>query len=93
MTQQILEENPEIKAVVKRYIQALDTADWATMSNLFARDKALRYIGTDFREWWQGAELAKVIGPHLAAAPSYDIWIAENDVEGYSKGNVGWGAV
>lgn len=92
MSEPILEENPEIKAVVKRFIQALEAGDGHTLSNLFARDEGLRYIGTDFREWWQGPEVASVIGPHLAIAPDYRIWIDADDLEGYSRGNVGWGA-
>jgi hypothetical protein len=51
----MLEENPEIKAVVKRFLQALITGGWRTLSNLFARDEGLRCIGTDFKEWWQGS--------------------------------------
>lgn len=92
MPQPIVEENPEIKAVVKRFLEALDAGDWQTLSNLFARDEGLRYIGTDFREWWQGPEVATVIGPHLAEAPDYEIWIDADDVEGFSRGHVGWGA-
>ena len=92
MPQPILEENPEIKAVVKRFLEAVGAGDWNTLSNLFARDDGLRYIGTDFEEWWQGPEVASVIGPHLAEAPDLRIWIDADDVEGYSRGNVGWGA-
>ena len=92
MPKPLFEENPEIKAVIKRFIQALDADDWETMSNLFSRDQGLRYIGTDFEEWWQGSDIATVIGHHLADAPDYDLWIVADDVEGYSKGNVGWGA-
>lgn len=92
MPQPILEENPEIKAVVKRFFEALGSGDRATLSNLFARDDGLRYIGTDFKEWWKGPEVATVIGPHLADAPDYELWIDADDVEGFSRGNVGWGA-
>ena len=92
MPQPIVEENPDNKAVVKRFLEALDAGDWQTLSNLFARDEGLRYIGTDFREWWQGPEVATVIGPHLAEAPDYEIWIDADDVEGFSRGHVGWGA-
>jgi class 3 adenylate cyclase len=88
----ILEENPEIKAVVNRFLQALGAGDRSTLSNLFARDEGLRYIGTDFREWWQGPEVASVIGPHRADAPVVEIWVETEDVEGYSRGHVGWGA-
>lgn len=91
MSEPILEENPEIKAVVRRFLEALDAGDSETLSNLFARDEGLRYIGTDFKEWWQGPEVATVIGPHLADAPDYNIWI-DADVEGFSRGLVGWGA-
>lgn len=92
MTEPPFEENAEIKAVVKRFIQALDVNDRETMSNLFSREQGLRYVGTDFKEWWQGSEIAKVIGHHLAEAPEFELWIVPDDVEGYSKGNVGWGA-
>lgn len=88
----LFEENAEIKAVVRRFIEAVDGHDWETMSNLFSRDEGLRYIGTDFKEWWQGSDVATVIGHHLDDAPEVDIWIVEDNVEGYSKGNVGWGA-
>lgn len=94
MSQPIFEENPEIKAVVRRFLQALAAVDRQTLSNLFVRDEGLRYIGTDFREWWRGSEVASVIGLHLAPAPDYEIWIDDVDggVEGYSAGHVGWGA-
>jgi class 3 adenylate cyclase len=92
MSPPLFEQNTEIEAVVKRLFQALGSGDWGTMSNLLARDQGLRYIGTDFEEWWQGADIATVIGHHLVDAPDFDLWIADDDVEGYSKGNVGWGA-
>ncbi len=92
MPKPLFDENPEIKAVVRRFFEAVDADDWETMSNLFSRDSGLRYIGTDFEEWWQGSEIATVIGHHLADAPASDLWIVADDVEGYSKGNVGWGA-
>lgn len=92
MTTPLFEENPEIKAVVKRLFEALDNGDWQTMSNLLARDPGLRYIGTDFEEWWQGSDIASVLGHHLSDAPEYDLRIRAEDVEGYSTGGVGWGA-
>ena len=33
-----------------------------------------------------------MIGPHLAEAPDYEVWIDADDVEGFSRGHVGWGA-
>ena len=92
MPQPILDENPEIKAVVERFLNALSARDWDTLSNLFVRNEALRYVGTDFKEWWQGPEVATVIGPHLADAPDYELWIEPNEIEGFSSGLVGWGA-
>ena len=92
MPSPLFEENSEIKAVVRRLFQSLEVGDWETMSNLLARDPGLRYIGTDFEEWWQGSDVASVVGHHLADAPDFDLWIAADDVEGYSRGNVGWGA-
>lgn len=88
----MFEENHEIKAVVRRWVLAVDEADWETMSNLFARDEGLRYIGTDFSEWWQGPEVATVFGSHLDGAPNVKMELFPDDIEGYSRGGVGWGA-
>jgi len=88
----VIEENAEVKAVVTRWLSAVGSADWATTSNLFARSEGLRYIGTDFHEWWQGPEVATVFAAHMASAPSFEIELEPGDVEGYSEGTVGWGA-
>lgn len=92
MPQPQLQENHEIKAVVQRFMHALNSRDTDTLSNLFLRDEALRYIGTDFREWWKGADVASVIGPHLGVAPDYEVTFNAEEIEGYSNDRVGWGA-
>ena len=92
MSQPLLAQNPEIAAVIRRFFAALNASDHDTLSNLFSRDAGLRYIGTDYEEWWQGGDIASVIGPHLAAAPDYEIWFDDDEIEAYSRGNVGWGA-
>ncbi len=88
----MFEESPEVKAVIARWMGALGTSDWATAANLFARSKDLRYIGTDFHEWWQGPEVATVFGAHMGSVPSFVVEVDPDDVEGYSYGAVGWGA-
>jgi class 3 adenylate cyclase len=88
----MFEENPEVKAVIARWLRAAGTADWATTANLFARSEGLRYIGTDFHEWWQGPEVATVFAAHMGSVPSFEIEIDPDEIEGYSDGTVGWGA-
>lgn len=83
-------EDSEVKAVITRWLRAATTADWSTAANLFARTDGLRYIGSDFREWWRGPEVATVFGAHMGSLPSFVI--DADEVEGYSIGTVGWGA-
>ncbi len=85
----MIETNPEVKAVIGRWIGALGTADWATTSQLFARTAGLRYIGTDFSEWWEGPGVATVFAAHMGEASEFEIHIEPDDVEGYSLGSVG----
>ena len=83
-------EDPEVKAVITRWLRAGTTEDWSTAANLFAPTDGLRYIGTDDREWWKGPEVATVLGAHLGSLPSFVI--DTDEVEAYSDGTVGWGA-
>lgn len=84
--------DPEVKAVLRRWISALGQPDPETVVNLLSPTEALRYFGTDELERWGGPEVAQVFGRHLDELPGYTLDVAEDDVEAFSDGRVGWGS-
>ena len=85
-------ENAELRSVLLRWLDAVSVRDWKSVGNMLSRDEAMLYLGTDDLERWQGSDLAKVFGKHLAEVPDYEFVVQEDSVTAYSNGAVGWGS-
>jgi class 3 adenylate cyclase len=85
------DQDPELEAVLHRWINSLSRSDSEAVLNLLSSGTELRYIGTDEREWWSGTELARAFGRHIDELPPFSIDVAFDDVEAFSVGSVGWG--
>lgn len=88
----MVNENAELRAVLLRWLHAISIRDWKSVGNMLSRNEAMLYLGTDDRERWQGSDIAKVFGKHLADAPDYLFIVEEDSVTAYSDGAVGWGS-
>lgn len=86
-----MNENAELRAVLLRWLDAISVRDWNSVGNLLSRNEAMLYLGTDDRERWQGSDIAKVFGKHLAEVSDYEFIVQEDTVAAYSDGAVGWG--
>ena len=79
---------PELDAIVRRYLQAYGENDTDTMLNLYADDPAVRYVGTDAGEFWDGATFRTVLPGFARTKPAYRI--VDLDVEGFEFGAFGY---
>ena len=81
----------ELKSVVKRWIDAMNARDYVSAANIFLRDDAFRYIGSDEHEWWAGSAPIDAYEQHQNEMPPYHIQVEES--EAYEAGSVGWAAL
>ena len=85
-----MQRAPEIEALVRRFYDALAAGDAAFVDGSLSRREGVLGVGTDPREWWDGADrLAKVfkqqleeMGGQLRASPG--------DLRAYREGDVAW---
>jgi adenylate cyclase len=86
-------ESAELKAIARRWLVALDANDSSTISNLYSRSSAARYIGTDTGEWWGGTDVGDIVASHIDEATRVaGILVLTDDleIEAYEYGRCGW---
>lgn len=69
-------------------------ADGKAMANLYSASDLVRYIGTDPKEVWRGAEIATALPVHLSEikeriTPALDI----HEIEAFELGQLGWASI
>ncbi|HSL26009.1 MAG TPA: nuclear transport factor 2 family protein, partial [Acidimicrobiia bacterium] len=86
----LIEPSEEIKAVVRRFNQAMIDRDQEAVRNLLSRFDGLRFIGTDPAEWWKGhALVSALLSRQIDEMPDVTSWTIEDD-EAYQCGQAGW---
>jgi hypothetical protein len=65
----MIEQSPEIRAIVDRLLAATQGRDGQTIANLLLRAAQLRYVGTDPTEWWSGPGVADTYPRHVDSWP------------------------
>jgi adenylate cyclase len=87
----MVQESPELRAVVQRWIAAVQAKDEAALRNLFSRSAYLRYIGSDEAEVWAGPAVRRAYPRHAAEVPEFKV--DPDLVEAFEEGTVGWAAL
>lgn len=88
----MIKPSPEIKAVLTRWVRAVERRDTPTAVNLLMDAPEIRYIGTDPNEWWSGEEFVDAYPAHIRSFPD-GLVFEILDIEAFESGDVGWGAV
>jgi adenylate cyclase len=73
-----------------RALQALASADIATMERLAAPAAAFRWIGTDPQEWWEGEDFLPVMRTQMEEMGEMTIDVLQ--LEGWEMDGVAWAA-
>ncbi|MDX1469080.1 MAG: adenylate/guanylate cyclase domain-containing protein, partial [Acidimicrobiia bacterium] len=87
----MIRESPELEAVVRRWVEAMNRRDFETVANFFLRSAHGRYVGTDAHEYWKGLAYIDAYAAHQDEMPEFFIDIEE--AEGFDVGEFGWAAV
>jgi len=81
--------SPEIESVMRRVLEAWDTRDFETLSNLCVSGSQFRGIGTDAHELWASGE--EFVGVRRTQAEELaPIESVIQSVEAFDDGSVGW---
>lgn len=83
--------SPEIAAIVRRYLDAYGTKETDTILNFYAESCAVRYVGTDAGEYWDGPTLRAVMPAYLDDRPEYEM--LEADITAFESGSFGFATV
>jgi adenylate cyclase len=86
------EASAELRAILMRWLRAVEAKDAAAISNMMSTGELTRYVGSDAHEAWSGADVARVLGLHLSELPPLGFEIDDDSVEAYADGKVGWGS-
>lgn len=65
----MIDQSPEIRAIVDRLLAATQGRDGQTIANLLLRAAQLRCVGTDPTEWWSGPGVADTYPRHVDSWP------------------------
>ncbi len=84
-----MEQSSELRDVMMRFYDALSKGDPSFFDRHFSKADAVRGIGTDPEEWWQGSGLIDVWKQQIDAMGG-SMPLVPGDVEAYSEGSVGW---
>lgn len=87
----MLETNDELKSVFLRFLDALSTRDYSTAAHILSAGEVMRYVGSDDREDWSGADVKRAFAAHMEELPDYEFEVDVDTVEAFSSGSVGWG--
>lgn len=90
-------KSPEIGAVVRRIVEAWESRDYETQSNLITTSPHFRGIGVDAEEYWDGAEaflrVHRVQAEELAAESGSHGAVTLERLDAFEEGRVGWASV
>ena len=81
----------ELRSIVLRWVNAMNERDFDTAGNLFLRDDAFRYIGSDAHEWWKGTAPVDSYERRQSEMPEFTMEVEE--VEAYESETAGWAAL
>lgn len=84
----MINDSPELKAVVSRWLNALQTKDGNALTNLLSESEHLRYIGTDVNEFWSGMVVRQGYATHIEEIPEFNL--TPTVLEAFECGNTGW---
>ncbi len=84
----MIKESPELVAVARRWLQALEEKDTETLGNMFSKSEYLRYVGTDENEIWSGDLVREGYADHANEIP--DITMETQRIEAFECGSMGW---
>lgn len=84
-----IERSPELEAVIRRWMRAIERKDARALTALLTSDAAMRYVGTDADEVFGGELFRRGFGRHIGEVASFES--EEETVEAFSAGSVGWG--
>lgn len=85
------EPNPELKAVLKRFLESIAARDFDTSAAILSGSETMRYIGSDDAESWSGTDVRRVFAAHMDQLPAFTFEIDLDSLEAFSEGRVGWG--
>ncbi|MEM8731781.1 MAG: nuclear transport factor 2 family protein [Pseudomonadota bacterium] len=84
----MIRPSPEICAVARRFVWAVQNKDGAALRNLVSASENTSFLGTAADELWTGARVRDGLGAHFAEAP--DMHMEEIYTEAYECGDLGW---
>ena len=85
----MIRPSEELKAVIRRWHNAILTKDKHTLTNMLSRSEHLRYQGTAEGEEWAGQVFRRGFPDHVSEIP--DFTSREVSLEAFEHGAVGWG--
>ncbi len=83
----MIERSPELEAVTRRFVRAMQARDAETLAHMCSDDPSLRYVGTSGRGWTDEI-VREGLGEHAGERPEFEI--GEEQVEAFECGPVGW---
>lgn len=86
-----MKPSPEIEAIVRRLVAARAAGDSGAVTSLYSSSKHLLLVGSDEHEWFQGADVSRIVQAHRSELGSHDSELLR--VYAYEAGKVGWAAV
>ncbi len=86
-----MDRSPELQDLLLRFYEALAQGDGSFIDKHFSVAPAVRGVGTDPDEWWQGPRVAGAWKEQLEAMGGRMSLVA-GDPEAYIEGTVGWAA-
>ena len=87
----VAQESPELVAILRRWMNAVESADKAALPNLISASEITRFIGSDGGELWSGAHVRDAIPLHMAKLPTPKF--KADLIEAFEEGTVGWAAM
>jgi adenylate cyclase len=87
------EKSAELRAVMQRWLDAVQSKQLDTVKNLVSDSAPALYIGSDRDEWWGGRDTAAVVRKHVEEMSGVDFGFEVSNVEAFQQGSVGWGAL
>jgi hypothetical protein len=83
-----MQPSSELRNLMIRYWQAFAEGDVSFVEAHLSIDTGILGIGTDFTEWYEGAEVRHVFADQLKAVGG--VVITPGDIRAYEEGSVGW---
>jgi len=84
-----MERSDELRQLMLRFYDALESGDTAFLNDHFSRDPDARLVGTDGQEWWSGSRARELFLEQLNALGGR-MPLRPGEPEAYVEGSVGW---